>query len=257
MKNEVEITEIKSQGRRNMLEGLATTAVAAVTAGAGGAAIAGTADSANSKKTSSNKFHSVWKKDEVALILIDYQPQMFAGVHSTPNAALIELNARYLIRSAKIFNIPVVYSTVAVKVGTNGPMVQSMRDEMPNLPIIDRTTMDAWEDPVFAAAVKATGRKRMITCALWTEICLTYSVVSMMGAGYEVMFPVDAVGGTSQLAHETAIQRLIQAGAVPNTATATIAEWFRDWNDPKAREPFHVVTAWYKGELAKINGGNK
>ncbi len=99
--------------------------------------------------------------------------------------------------------------------------------------------MNAWEDRPFRGAVNKTGRKRLIFCALFTEICLAFPVVDALADGYEVTFVVDAVGGLSQLAHRTAIERLSHAGAVPNTALALVTELFRDWKSPvavKARE---------------------
>lgn len=198
-----------------------------------------------------NHLHSVWKHDEVALTLIDYQPQMFAGIYSKPEADLIELNALFLLRAAKAFGIPVVLSTVGVASDVNGPMVKRLSDEFADTLIVDRSSMNAWDDEDYRAAIASTGRKRIVVGALWTEICLVYPVLSMMGSGYEAMFVVDAIGGQTQIAHETGIARLIQAGAIPNTTRATIDEWFRDWKDPLATK-FHPISTWYKSEKAKL-----
>ncbi|MDL5365415.1 isochorismatase family protein [Xanthomonas sp. NCPPB 2654] len=193
----------------------------------------------------------VWRSEDVALVLIDYQKEMFEHVRSETDAATIDLNVRLLIKAAKAFGIPVVLSTVGVQMGVNGPTRASILEELPGVEVIDRSSMNAWEDGAFRAAIERTGRKRLVFGALYTEICLAFPVVDALRDGYEAMFVVDAVGGMSQLAHRTAIERLTAAGAVPTTALALWTELFRDWKSPladKARELF----AWYVPELQAL-----
>lgn len=200
---------------------------------------------------SQTKHNGIFTSDQVVLILIDYQKEMFENIRSETPAAAIDLNVRLLTRAAKAFDIPVVLSTVGVQAGVNGPTRASIQEALPGLAPIDRTSMNAWEDEPFRAAVKSTGRKRLIFGALYTEICLAFPVVDAMRDGHDVTFVVDAVGGMSQLAHRTAIERLTAAGAVPNTALALVTELFRDWKSPfapKARE----IVQWYVAELAKL-----
>jgi nicotinamidase-related amidase len=194
--------------------------------------------------------NAVWNHDQVALLLIDYQPEMFTQIRSETNADLIELNTIYLIRVAKALDIPVILSTVGVGMGVNKPTKESIANELKGARIIDRSSMNAWEDKAFVDAVKATGKKRLIFGALYTEICLTYPVLDAVKEGYEVAFVSDAVGGVSQIAHATGIQRMIQAGAVPNTALALSAELFRDWKSAEAAK-VRPITVWYLGELKK------
>jgi nicotinamidase-related amidase len=147
----------------------------------------------------------IWTSEEVALVLIDYQEEMFANVKSETTADEIELTVKFLIRAAKALR----------------------------------------------AAVKKTGKKRLIFGALYTEICLAFPVLDATRDGFEVMFMIDAVGGMSQLAHRTVIERLTAAGAVPNTSLALVTELFRDWKSPiadKARE----VIKWYMPEAQKL-----
>ncbi|WP_242166280.1 isochorismatase family protein [Lysobacter sp. M15] len=194
----------------------------------------------------------VWTSEQVALVLIDYQKEMFENIRSETTPDQIELNVRLLMKAAKAFDIPVVLSTVGVEMGVNGPTRKSIQDELPGVEVIDRTSMDAWEDAPFRAAVEKTGRKRLIFGALYTEICLAFPVVDAMRDGYEAMFVVDAVGGMSQLAHRTAIERLTAAGAIPNTSLALVTELFRDWKSPiadKARE----IVKWYLPEAQKLS----
>lgn len=195
--------------------------------------------------------NGVWTSEEVALVLIDYQKEMFENVKSETTPDEIDLNVRLLIKAAKAFNIPVVLSTVGVEMGVNGPTRASIQDELPGLAVIDRTSMDAWEDAAFRAAIERTGKKRLIFGALYTEICLAFPVVDAMRDGYEAMFVVDAVGGMSQLAHRTAIERLTAAGAVPNTSLALVTELFRDWKSPVADKARYLLK-WYMPEAQKL-----
>lgn len=199
-----------------------------------------------------NKDLGVWTYDDCALLLIDYQNEMFETIRSETSADLADLNVRLLAKAAKAFNMPVVLSTVGVKYGINGPTHASILSELPGVEAIDRTSMSAFEDRAFSDAVKKTGRKRLIFGGLHTEICLTFAVVQALKNGYESMFVVDAVGGRSQAAHRTAIERLAHAGAVPNTALAVVTELFRDWASPLADKAREVIY-WYFAEVAKLN----
>lgn len=183
----------------------------------------------------------VWKHEDAALILIDYQEEMFENIRSETPAALIERNVRLLIQAAKAFGVPIVLSTVGVEMGVNRPTRQSILDELPGIQVIDRSSMNAWEDKPFRDAVKKTGKRRLIFGALYTEICLAFPVVDALNDGYEATFVVDAVGGLSQLAHRTAIERLAHAGAVPNTALALVTELFRDWKSPVADKARAII----------------
>jgi nicotinamidase-related amidase len=177
--------------------------------------------------------------------------EMFENVKSETRPDEIELNVRFLIRAARAFNIPVILSSVGVQMGVNGPTRPAIKDELPGIEVIDRSSMDAWEDKAFRAAVEKTGKKRLIFAALYTEICLAFPVVDAMRDGYEAMFVVDAVGGMSQLAHRTAIERLTAAGAVPNTSLALVTEPFRDWKSPLANKAREVIK-WYLPEAQKL-----
>jgi nicotinamidase-related amidase len=195
--------------------------------------------------------NGVWTSEEVALVLIDYQEEMFANVKSETTADEIDLNVRFLIRAAKAFSIPIVLSSVGVEMGVNRPTRASIRNELSELEVIDRSSMDAWEDNAFRAAITKTGKRKLIFGALYTEICLAFPVVDAIRDGYEAMFVVDAVGGMSQLAHRSAIERLIAAGAIPNTSLALVTELFRDWKSPIADKARKVIT-WYLREVQKV-----
>ena len=197
------------------------------------------------------KSQGVWTYEETALVLIDYQKEMFDTVRSETPAELIDLNVRLLIKAAKAFDIPIILSTVGVEMKVNHPTVPSILAELPGIEVIDRSSMNAWEDRAFRDAVGKTGRKRLIFGALYTEICLAFPVVDALKDGYEVSFAVDAVGGLSQLAHRTAIERLEHAGAVATTALALVTELFRDWKSPVADKAREIIKP-YMAEAQKM-----
>src|SRR4051795_3789177 len=193
----------------------------------------------------------VWTADDCALVLIDYQKEMFEVIRSETSAEMVELHVRLLARTAKAFDMPIVLSTVGVGYGFNGPTLPSIQSELGDREPIDRASMNAFEDQAFREAVQATGRKRLIIGGLHTEICLTFASVQALKDGYDVMYVADAVGGRSQAAHRTAIDRLAHAGAVPTTALAVTTELFRDWAG-LLREPAIDTIYWYFREIPKL-----
>jgi nicotinamidase-related amidase len=193
----------------------------------------------------------VWTADDCALLLIDYQKEMFEVIRSETSADLVELHVRLLARTAKAFEMPIVLSTVGVGYGFNGPTLSSILSELDGIEPIDRTSMNAFEDQAFREAVKATGRKRLIIGGLHTEICLAFATVQALKDGYEVLYVTDAVGGRSQAAHHTGIERLAHAGAVPTTALAVTTELFRDWAGPLAQPALDVIY-WYFRAVPKL-----
>jgi nicotinamidase-related amidase len=198
-----------------------------------------------------NKDLGVWTHEDCALVLIDYQKEMFEVIRSETDAALVELHVRLLAKIAKALDVPIVLSTVGVGLGFNGPTLPSILAELEDVEPIDRSSMNAFEDDAFREAVEATGRKRLIIGGLHTEICLTFATVQALKDGYDAMFVTDAVGGRSQVAHRTGIERLAHAGAVPTTALAVNTELFRDWASPAAG-PAGEVIYWYFTEAPKL-----
>jgi nicotinamidase-related amidase len=198
-----------------------------------------------------NRDLGVWTNEDCALVLIDYQKEMFEVIRSETSPDLVDLNVRLLAKAAKAFDMPIVLSTVGVGFGFNGPTRPSILSELDGIEPIDRSSMNAFEDQTFREAVEATGRKRLIIGGLHTEICLTNATTTALKDGYDAMFVTDAVGGRSQTAHRTAIGRLSHAGAVPNTALAVVTELFRDWATPLAG-PAREVIYWYFTEVPKL-----
>lgn len=164
-----------------------------------------------------------------ALVIIDYQPVQVGSIQSMEKRSLVA-NITNVARTAKLYELPTVIATVNVATGRNQPTIHQIADVFPEITPIDRTAINAWEDADFVAAVRATGRKKLIMAALWTEVCLVHPALDALREGFEVYPVVDAVGGTSRLAHEAALQRVMQAGAQPTSWVQLICELQRDWN---------------------------
>ena len=159
-------------------------------------------------------------------LLIDHQPFQFANLHSH-EPTMIMNNIIALAKTAKAFNVPTILSTVVENRG--GFLVQELQDVFPDQVPINRTLINAWEDKKVVDAVKATGRKKIIMAALWTEICLAMPALQALGEGYEVYIVTDASGGVTEEAHDMAVRRMVQAGCVPMTWMAVSGELQRDW----------------------------
>jgi nicotinamidase-related amidase len=147
-----------------------------------------------------------------ALVVIDYQPSQISTVNSME----------------KTYDLPVVLSTVNVANG-QGPTLPALRTVLSDNPEIDRTQINSWEDVEFRQAVEATGRRKLIMAALWTEVCLAFPTLDALREGYEVFPVVDAVGGTSPEAHRAGLERIVRAGAQPISWVSLACELQRDW----------------------------
>lgn len=179
------------------------------------------------------------------LILIDHQPQM---AFATKSIDIVELrnNVAGLAKSARAFNVPTILTTVAEK-SFSGPLFSEIQKVFPKQKPIDRTTMNTWEDERVLKKVKKYGKKKLVMAALWTEVCGVGPVLSALEDGYEVYFVTDASGGVSKDAHDMAVQRMIQAGAVPITWLQYLLELQRDW----ARDETYTAVT----DIAKEHGG--
>lgn len=162
-----------------------------------------------------------------ALVVIDYQPSQIQTVRSMDTDLLVR-NIVSVARTANLFDLPVVLSTVNVANG-QGRTVPELAEVLSGHVEIDRTQINAWEDVEFRNAVEATGRKSLIMTALWTEVCLTFPSLDALRAGYRVFPVVDAVGGTSLEAHRSGLERVVQAGGEPISWVSLACELQRDW----------------------------
>jgi nicotinamidase-related amidase len=175
--------------------------------------------------------------ENAAVAIIDYQPTQVHSVNSINTSELIR-NIVIVARTARAYGLPVILSTVNVATTRNQETIPPLKQALAGVPSYDRTSINAWEDEEFLAAVKATGRKKLIMCALWTEACLTFPTLDALREGYEVFPVVDAIGGTSERAHEVALRRVEQAGAQLVTIPQLVCELQRDWDRDETVDEF-------------------
>src|SRR6266705_2613461 len=174
--------------------------------------------------------------DNCVVAFIDHQPQMLFGV-SYPDRESIINHTVALAKASRVFDVPVVLSTVETQ-SFSGIMWPQLHAVFPKQTPIERSSMNAWDDQNFVAAIKATGRKKIVLAGLWTETCIALPTVQAIHDGYEIYVVEDCCGDVSQLAHDNAMKRVIQAGAKPVTALSTMLEWHSDWAN---RETYDAV----------------
>ncbi|AAR34719.1 hydrolase [Geobacter sulfurreducens] len=185
-----------------------------------------------------------------AVIFIDFQPQMTFGVANIDRQTLFN-NVILLAKAARIFKVPTILTTVETK-SFSGNMWPQLLDIFPGQEPIERSSMNSWEDAAFVAAVKATGRKKLVMAALWTEVCLAFPALGALKAGYDVYAVEDASGGTTLTAHNAAMRRVEQAGAVPVTSLQVLLEYQRDWAH---KETYNDVIAVVKEHCGAYGQG--
>ncbi|MBV8186522.1 MAG: hydrolase [Alphaproteobacteria bacterium] len=162
------------------------------------------------------------------LIFIDHQPQMAFGVQSIDRQTL-KNNTVGLAKAAKAFKIPTIITTVETE-SFSGYTYPELLDVFPGQKLLERSSMNSWDDRKVRDALKANGRKKVVVSGLWTEVCNnTFALSAMLEGGYEIYMVADASGGTSKEAHDYSMQRMIQAGVVPMTWQQVVLEWQRDW----------------------------
>lgn len=177
---------------------------------------------------SANKYLEVLTPQNSQIIFIDQQPQMAFGVQSIDRQTL-KNNVVGLAKAARTFNIPTTITTVETD-GFSGNTFPELLAVFPENKILERTSMNSWDDQKVRDALAANGRKKVVVSGLWTEVCnTTFALCAMLEGGYEIYMVADASGGTSREAHDYAMQRMVQAGVVPVTWQQVLLEWQRDW----------------------------
>ena len=165
--------------------------------------------------------------DNCAVAFIDHQPQMLFGTSNFDRQSIIN-NTVALAKATRIFDVPVVLTTVETK-SFSGNMWPQLKAVFPGQEPIERSSMNSWDDPKFVNAIAKTGKKKIILAGLWTETCIALPTIQAIHDGYEIYVAEDCCGDVSQLNHDNAMRRMIQAGAKPVTALSTMLEWQRDW----------------------------
>jgi nicotinamidase-related amidase len=180
-----------------------------------------------SRTATMNPHHKLFTAEDSAVVFIDHQPQMTFGVANIDRATLIN-NVTLLAKVAKEFNVPTVLTAVETE-SFSGYIWPQLLDVFPGQPIVERTSMNSWDDEGFREAIRATGKKNILMTGLWTEVCVTWPTIEMLGEGYNIYVVEDCCGATSPAAHEAALSRMVQAGAVRVTTIPALLEWQRDW----------------------------
>lgn len=165
--------------------------------------------------------------DNCVVTLIDHQPQMLFGVSNFDRQTIIN-NTVALAKAARVFDVPVVLSTVEKK-SFSGNLWPQLQAVFPGQVPIERSSMNSWDDEHFVAAVRKSGRKKIVLAGLWTETCVALPTVQAIHDGYDIHVVEDCCGDVSQLAHDNAMKRVVQAGAKPVTSLSVMLEWQRDW----------------------------
>lgn len=187
------------------------------------------------------------RPEDSILVLIDHQPYQFANLNSHEPTMIIN-NVVGLAKSAKVFDVPTILTTVIEERG--GYLIKGLQEVFPDQKPIDRTFINTWEDPKVTDLVKESGRKQLILAALWTEVCLAMPAIQALGEGYDVFIVTDASGSVSAEAHDMAVRRMVQAGAVPITWMAVASEWQRDWAREKTAASLSSIVLEHGGGSA-------
>ena len=185
--------------------------------------------------------------ENAALLIVDFQPAQIRSVVTIEQERLVE-NAAMLCRAARLFGLPVILS--ALKVSNDpGPTVPQVTEIVPDVAPIVRTTLNPWEDDRFLDAVIATGRRKLVFAALWSEVVLSFAVLSAIQDGYEAYTVIDATGGTSDLAHSAALSRMSEAGANQTSCVQLICELQRDCGRTATVDEFLGLLSAIKGPM--------
>lgn len=192
-----------------------------------------------------NDYHKLTTPDDAVVVFIDHQPQMAFGVASMDRALLLN-NVVLLAKAAKEFGIPTVLTAVETE-AFSGYVWPQLLDVFESPNVIERSSMNSWDDPAFRAAIEATKRKNILLAGLWTEVCVTWPAIEMLGAGYNVYVIEDACGATSPAAQDAALSRMVQAGAVRLTAVAAVLEMQRDWKNRDHYDPLMGILKQHAG----------
>ena len=197
-----------------------------------------------------NQYHKLYTPADSAIVFIDHQPQMIFGVANADRATLIN-NVTLLARVAREFSVPAVITAVETE-SFSGYVWPQLLDVFPGQQVVERTSMNSWDDAGFRKAVEATGRKNIIMTGLWTEVCVTWPTIEMLGAGYNIYVVEDCCGATSPAAQEAALSRMVQAGAIRLTTIAALLEWQRDW---KNKEHYNALMSILKQQAGAYGIG--
>ena len=195
-------------------------------------------------------YSKLYTPQDSAVVFIDHQPQMTFGVTNIDRALLMN-NVTLLANVAKEFKVPAVLTAVETE-SFSGYVWPQLLDVFPGQTVIERSSMNSWDDAGFRKAIEATGRKNILLTGLWTEVCVTWPALQMLEAGYTIYVVEDCCGATSAAAHDAALSRMVQAGAIRLTTLAALLEWQRDW---AKREHYDALMSLLKPQAGAYGSG--
>lgn len=192
-----------------------------------------------------NAYRTLYTPKDAAVVFVDHQPQMTFGVANIDRTALMN-NVVMLAKVAKEFHVPVVLTSVETE-SFSGYLWPQLLDVFPGQRVVERSSMNAWDDAGFRQAIEETGRKRILMTGLWTEVCVTWPTLSMLDAGYQMYVVDDCCGATSAAAQDAALSRMVQAGATRLTAVAALLEFQRDWKNKQHYDALMTILKAHAG----------
>ena len=192
-----------------------------------------------------SQYNQLYTPQDSAIVFIDHQPQMLFGVANCDRANLVN-NVTLLAKVAKEFGVPAVLTAVETE-SFSGYLWPQLLDVFPGQEVIERSSMNSWDDAGFRKAIEATGRKNIILTGLWTEVCVTWPAIQMTAEGYNVYVVEDCCGATSTAAQDAALSRMVQAGVSRLTTVASLLEWQRDWKNHDHYDALMSLLKQYAG----------
>jgi len=192
-----------------------------------------------------SQYNQLYTPQDSAIVFIDHQPQMLFGVANCDRANLVN-NVTLLAKVAKEFRVPAVLTAVETE-SFSGYLWPQLLDVFPGQEVIERSSMNSWDDAGFRKAIEATGRKNIILTGLWTEVCVTWPAIQMAAEGYNVYVVEDCCGATSTAAQDAALSRMVQAGVSRLTTVAALLEWQRDWKNHDHYDALMSLLKQYAG----------
>ena len=191
------------------------------------------------------QYNQLYTPQDSAIVFIDHQPQMLFGVANCDRANLVN-NVTLLAKVAKEFGVPAVLTAVETE-SFSGYLWPQLLDVFPGQEVIERSSMNSWDDAGFRKAIEATDRKNIILTGLWTEVCVTWPAIQMAAEGYNVYVVEDCCGATSTAAQDAALSRMVQAGVSRLTTVAALLEWQRDWKNHDHYDALMSLLKQYAG----------
>src|SRR2546430_4473658 len=199
-----------------------------------------------------NRYHERLTSDNTALLLIDHQVGLFTGVRDIPVAELTH-NVVGLAKAARVLGVPTIVTATSPEMW--GPIIPELTEALPGISIINRTTVNAFDEPRFAKAVEATARKKLIIAGVSTEVCLALPAIFATGTGYDAYAVIDASGTFSETKRITGLLRMVQAGVIVSDYSTVAVEMLKDNASPKAGALYGALDMPFAGLVGQLAGG--